>query len=600
MAKKPVKKILFLAANPQATSQLSLDEEAKKIRQGLERSKWRDRFEIFTRWAVDPDELRRALLDIEPHIVHFSGHGTGADGLVLHPEEGKEKLASSEALANLFELFAGQIECVLLNACYSDVQAAAIHQQVDYVIGMTRAVGDRAAIKFAVGFYDALGAGRPYGMAYKFGCSAIDFEDVVQRMTPVLLARETRFAAGGQVSAESWGEGEKGKGGMQAEAVKGSRKATVVMDEGEGGLPEESVEEPGEESLEEPVEEKTGQATGKILETPEGQVPLSSPFYMERLPIETDCYGAIVRPGALIRIKAARQMGKSSLMTRVLACGAQQGYRSVPIYFQEADGEVFDDLAKFLRWFCATIAEELDIEIDIDALWKSSSLGNKRKCTNFFQKHLLPQIKTPLVLGLDEVDLVFQHLKIAQDFFALLRTWHERGKNQATWQNLRLVIVHSREVYIPLDMHQSPFNVGMPVELPEFNAVQVTELAERHGLSLTAKDVKALQAMVGGHPYLVRVALYELARGRVSLPALLKVAPTEAGPYDDHLRRHLANLRGDADLVQALKAMLASNQPVKIDTNEAFQLDSMGLVRLEGNAAAPLCDLYRQYFRERL
>ncbi|MEM6449406.1 MAG: AAA-like domain-containing protein [Cyanobacteria bacterium P01_D01_bin.105] len=587
-----------MAANPQATSQLGLDEEAKKIRQGLERSKWRDRFEIFTRWAVDPDELRRALLDIEPHIVHFSGHGTGAGGLVLHPEEGKAKLASGAALANLFELFSGQIECVLLNACYSEGQAAAIHQHVDYVIGMTQAVGDRAAIKFAVGFYDALGAGRPYGKAYKFGCSAIDFEDVVQRMTPVLLARGAagETGTGPETGPETETRPEKPSG----EGVD-TRKVTVVSETVAPEAVEKDASAASSQSGGQADEQTTGaQATGKLLETPEGQVPLSSPFYMERLPIETDCYGEIVRPGALIRIKAARQMGKSSLMTRILTCGEQQGYCSVPIFFQEADGEVFDDLAKFLRWFCATIAEELDLDIDIDALWKSSSLGNKRKCTNFFQKHLLPQIKTPLVLGLDEVDLVFQHLKIAQDFFALLRTWHERGKNQATWQNLRLVIVHSREVYIPLDMHQSPFNVGMPVELREFNAVQVTELAERHGLSLSTKDVKALQAMVGGHPYLVRVALYELARGRVSLAELLKVAPTEAGPYEDHLRRHLADVRSDAALMQALKTLLASDKPVKIAANEAFQLDSKGLVRLEGNAAAPLCDLYRQYFRERL
>ena len=198
-------------------------------------------------------------------------------------------------------------------------------------------------------------------------------------------------------------------------------------------------------------------------------MPLGSPFYVERSPIESDCYAEVEKPGALIRVKAARQMGKSSLMSRILAQGEALGYRSVPSYFQEADGEVFEDLEKFLRWFCAIVAEELALEIPLETIWQASALGNKRKCTNFFQNHVLPQIKTPLVLGLDEVDLVFQHLKIAQDFFALLRTWHERGKNQATWQNLRLVIVHSREVYIPLDMHQSPFNVGMPVELPEFS-----------------------------------------------------------------------------------------------------------------------------------
>ena len=188
-----VKKILFLAANRRRQVGLLLDEEAKELRLGLERAKIRDHFKIITRSAVDADDLRRSLLDVEPHIVHFSGHGTGADGLVLHGSDAnagaRSKLASSVALANLFALFAGQIECVLLNACYSEAQAAAIYRHVDCVIGMNQAVGDRAAIKFAVGFSDALGAGRSYEVAYKFGCSAIDFEDIVQSLTPVLMAR---------------------------------------------------------------------------------------------------------------------------------------------------------------------------------------------------------------------------------------------------------------------------------------------------------------------------------------------------------------------------------------------------------------------------
>lgn len=540
---------------------------------------------------MDANELRRSLLDIEPQIVHFSGHGSGSEGLVLHGADGQPKLASSEALANLFALFAGQIECILLNTCYSEMQAKAIYQHVDCVIGMNQAVGDRAAIKFAVGFYDALGAGRSYETAYRFGCSAIDFEDVVQSLTPVLLSRDHEQAVYSRVAGPA----------AEPAAVQRWREISLVEEEtvpAEGEL--KALGDPsalqGAAQGQEPV------ASGVVLENPEGQVPLSSPFYMERPPIETDCFAAIERPGALIRIKAARQMGKSSLMTRVLAHGSQRGYCSVPIYFQEADGEVFEDLEAFLQWFCTTVAEELGLDAEAinTQIWQSSALGNKRKCTNFFQKYVLPEVKAPLVLGLDEVDLVFQHLKIAQDFFALLRTWHERGKNQSTWQNLRLVIVHSREVYIPLDMHQSPFNVGMPVELPEFLPRQVAELSQRHGLRLGEPEIQGLMAMVGGHPYLVRVALYELGRGRLSLPRLLQVAPTEEGPYGDHLRRHLANLRSDEQLVQAVKTLLGSDRPVVIGSDEAFQLHSMGLVRLQGNAAEPLCDLYRQYFKERL
>ncbi|MGB3297270.1 MAG: AAA-like domain-containing protein [Phormidesmis sp.] len=549
---KAVKKILFLAANPKATSRLSLDEEAKKIRQGLERSRGREGFEIITRWAVDADELRRSLLDIEPHIVHFSGHGIGAGGLALHAAEGKAKLADSEALANLFSLFAEQIECVLLNACYSEEQAKAIYQHVNCVIGMSQAVGDRTAIKFSEGFYDALGAGKTYDIAYRFGCSAIDFEDVVESLTPVLMARQL------------------GSSLLAADPI-----------------------EPATEAAPDP------EATGVILENPEGQVPLNSPFYVERSRVETDCYAAVTKPGALIRVKAARQMGKSSLMTRILDHGTQQGYRSVPIFFQEADGDIFGNLDSFLQWFCGIVAEELELPSDVETFWERGRLGSKRKCTNFFQKYVLPEIKTPLVLGLDEVDLIFQHLGIAQDFFALLRTWHERGKNQSVWQGLRLVIVHSREVYIPLDMHQSPFNVGVPIDLEEFTPEQIRSLAKRHGLSLAKKEIDDLMTMLGGHPYLVRVALYEIARGRSTLAHLLEIAPTEEGPFADHLRRHLRNLRDSSELVNAIKQIINSLEPIPIG-DAAFQLRSMGLIKLRKNAAIPLCNLYRRYFQERL
>jgi hypothetical protein len=107
-------------------------------------------------------------------------------------------------------------------------------------------------------------------------------------------------------------------------------------------------------------------------------------------------------------------------------------------------------------------------------------------------------------------------------------------------------------------------------------------------------------AMCGGHPYLIRVALYEIARGRMTLAQLLQVAPTEEGLYQDHLRRHLLNLEQDGDLLTALKQVVATDNPVQIGSSETFKLRSMGLVKLQGNQVMPLCELYRQYFHSRL
>ena len=182
-------KILFLSANPKGTSQVRLDEEIREIKEGLLRSKKREKFVIEIGQAVRYREIRRAILDFEPNIVHFSGHGAGEEGLAFEDETGQPKLVETKALAGLFELFAGHIECVVLNACYSEVQAKAIAEHIPSVVGMNKAIGDRAAIEFAVGFYDALGAGKTVEFAYKLGCNSIEIAGIPENLTPQLLRK---------------------------------------------------------------------------------------------------------------------------------------------------------------------------------------------------------------------------------------------------------------------------------------------------------------------------------------------------------------------------------------------------------------------------
>ena len=184
--------ILFLAANPKGTTQLRLDQEVHDISEGLLRSQNRDRFRLEQRWAVRPRDVQRALLDLNPQIVHFSGHGAGNKGLVFEsnrassqesrdlatepeleenevlafPDNENISLVNATTLANLFKLFSDKVRCVLLNGCYTEIQAKAIAHYIPYVIGMSRAISDSAAIDFAVGFYDALGAGRSIEFAY--------------------------------------------------------------------------------------------------------------------------------------------------------------------------------------------------------------------------------------------------------------------------------------------------------------------------------------------------------------------------------------------------------------------------------------------------
>lgn len=286
-------------------------------------------------------------------------------------------------------------------------------------------------------------------------------------------------------------------------------------------------------------------------------------------------------------------------MTRILHHAHQHGYKTVSLSFQSADAEFLGSLDQFLQWFCASIADKLSLPDKLNEYWKSI-LGSKNKCTKYFEKYLLPEINSPIALGLDEVDQVFKHPEIAADFFGLLRAWHERAKNEVDWKKLALVIVHSKEVYIPLHINQSPFNVGVPIELAELNRSQVQNLIQRHGLRWNDDQVEQLINLVDGHPYLLRVALYQIARGRITLKRLWEIAPTDSGPYSEHLRRHLLNLQEDKDLLAAFRQVLASEQPVDVGNTATFKLRSLGLVKLQGNSVTPLCYLYRQYFRDRL
>ena len=336
-------------------------------------------------------------------------------------------------------------------------------------------------------------------------------------------------------------------------------------------------------------------------ELPSGQVRLASAFYVERVPYEAFCYKEILQPGALIRIKAPRQMGKTSLMARLLYHAQEQGYRTVPLSFQHADAAVFTSLNQLLQWFCARITRKLGLPYQVKDYW-TDIYGAKDNCTDYFQDCLLLETDSPLVLGLDEVDRVFQHPTIADDFFGLLRAWYEEAGygNNNLWEKLRLVVVHSTEVYIPLDINQSPFNVGLPIELPEFNSEQVQTLTQRHGLNWNATSVEQLMSIVGGHPYLVRVALYHMATGQLTLNELQQTASTEAGLYGDHLRRHLWHLQQHPDLATAFAKVVTTPEPVELPSVQAFKLHSMGLVQMQGNYVTPRFDLYRQYFCDRI
>jgi hypothetical protein len=188
LLQKSLISILFLSADPTNASRLRLGEELREIQEKLQLGKFRERFKLEQRMSVRPADISQALLDIQPEIIHFSCHGTANGELCFENQIGETHPVHPDALAALFEQFAHQVNCVILNACYSETQATAIAKHIKYVIGMNQAIGDNAAISFAIGFYQALGAGRSIEDAYKLGCVQIRLQGIPEHLTPVFYA----------------------------------------------------------------------------------------------------------------------------------------------------------------------------------------------------------------------------------------------------------------------------------------------------------------------------------------------------------------------------------------------------------------------------
>ena len=327
--------------------------------------------------------------------------------------------------------------------------------------------------------------------------------------------------------------------------------------------------------------------------------------YIPRPPIEKDCYQTILKPGALIRIKSPEKTGKTSLLNLILDYAENNDCRKVYLNLRSAESAMFSSLDKFLRGFCANISRELGLKPQLDDYWDEELFGSLVSCKTYFQSYVLENIDRPLVLGLDNLDRIFEYADIAKDFLPMLRYWHEEANNLEIWQNLRLVIANSTEVYIKLDANQSPFNVGKQVKLPGFNLEQVLNLAKVYKLDWGENPEQEqfsndLIEMVGGHPYLVDLALKALAAQKISQEKLLVEAPTQGGIYSSHLRRHWDNLQSSPELAEGIKEVVKSDSGVQLEPSVAYKLESMGLINLLGDEAKPSCQLYHRYFADNL
>jgi hypothetical protein len=332
---------------------------------------------------------------------------------------------------------------------------------------------------------------------------------------------------------------------------------------------------------------------------PPGPVVVLTKYEIEREPQESDCLKEILQPGSFLRIKGPQQMGKTRLLNRVLAkCQQKQDNCQIIIinWQNDFDSEAFDSYETFLKTFCAAISKYLGLPDDIlDKYWNNRGSTNN-KATSYFADYLLSKIENWLILVLQEMDLVFNYDQLSLDFCGLLRGWHQKYSQHECWRKLSLVIVHSTDKYASLDIATSPLaNAGVTVVVEEFTRSEVDNLIEKYGLFSSSK-LEELITLVKSHPFLLNHAFKKIAKETTSLEEILAKAATQESLYRDHLLELGNILEKNPDLKENFKKIVTASEPVRLNPTIAFQLESLGLVRINSDFAEPRCPLYRQYF----
>ncbi|MFM6022321.1 MAG: AAA-like domain-containing protein, partial [Dolichospermum sp.] len=326
----------------------------------------------------------------------------------------------------------------------------------------------------------------------------------------------------------------------------------------------------------------------------------NSLYYEYRHPIEEKCESYIKKVGEeaiLIRIKAPSQMGKTSLINRLLHHEYLENIQAKVIYINldDADGKVLNK-DMFYRWFCANVSNQLGLDINdyLENQWQPF-LGNNVNCTNFFEKFIFPNCQNIIFLFIDNLHRIFPQPEL-QDFLLWLRTRHENAKNNQIWRKLAFILAYSTDGYPLFQLNYSSlYNLGYSQTLREFNEEEIQNLSLKYGLKWELIQVKSLQKIIGGHPFLVRLAMYHISHEEMTLKEILNKAATNEGTYSNHLGRLLKIIR-DSHLTESLKKVISSGSPVQLDPIETFQLYSIGLVTKKDNKVEPRCQLYREYF----
>jgi len=338
----------------------------------------------------------------------------------------------------------------------------------------------------------------------------------------------------------------------------------------------------------------------RVLEPPGGAMPLDSRYYIERS-TDAEFDKAIARQDSIVLIEGARQMGKTSLLSRGLQRARAAGAKVTCTDLQKLNASDLTSLESFFMTLGTALANQLDLEKFPDEAWRAKS-GPNQNFESYIRREVLGNIQKPLIWALDEVDRLFT-CAFGSDVFGLFRSWYNARAldPESPWRRLTLAICYATEAHLFItDLNQSPFNVGTRVRLQDFGPTQVQQLNRLYGQPLTHKgEFEAFTKLLGGHPYLVRRGLHEMVARQVSMEELGKLAPLDEGPFADHLKRFLVLISNNEPALQFLTATLKGKPST--DVKLFNRLRAAGLLKGETPAdAAFRCELYAQYLGRHL
>ena len=338
-----------------------------------------------------------------------------------------------------------------------------------------------------------------------------------------------------------------------------------------------------------------------VIHHPGGAIDVESYIYIERK-ADREVFQALNSPRAMVTIRGARQTGKTSLVMRMYAA-MQTRVRVMFLDFQvfPFQFEHIQSLALLWRTIAARIAQHLHLKEWTIEDW-NENIEYDENIVRFFEQVRAEQHGKPILLCFDEVDRVFSApASVKAGFFASIRAFYNDGALiDSVWRNVRWLLVTSSEPrFFIEDLSQSPFNIGIPVELSMFTPEEIATLARRQKLTLSSSELDDIMIYLGGHPYLTHLLLYHLVQTPESRDRLFDPHTAGGGIFRDHLHRYLIQFQREQALVEAMQSIIGGSgcKDVKI----VNRFSAAGLVRRnQDGKIVPLCELYRDFFSKEL